>query len=107
MERDGQRWDREALRRHYQPWLDVEAKGRTIHVGEFGCYNRTPNDVALAWYADVLALFREFRWGYALWNFKGPFGIIEHGRPGAVYETIGGLQVDRVLLDLYLANRIP
>ncbi len=106
MDLDGQRCDRDALRQFYQPWLDVEGQGRTIHVGEFGCYNRTPNDVALAWYADVLSLFGQFGWGYSLWNFAGPFGIVEHGREGAQYETIGGLKVDRALLELYLANRV-
>ena len=77
-----------------------------IHVGEFGCYDKTPNDVALRWFADLLGIFKEFGWGYSLWGFRGGFGIVEHGRPGTEYEEWRGLKVDRKLLDLYLENRI-
>ncbi len=84
---------------------DVEAKGVKIHIGECGCYNKTPDDVAKRWLADLFGLFKAYRWGFALWNFVGPFGIIEHGRPGASYETIQGYRVDRALLDLILACR--
>ena len=49
---------------------------------------------------------KEFGWGYALWNFKGPSGIMEHGRPGAKFELIDGYYVDRALLDLMLDNRV-
>jgi aryl-phospho-beta-D-glucosidase BglC (GH1 family) len=101
----GRRWDRAALRDSYKPWLDVERRGATIHIGEFGCFNRTPNDIALRWLADLLSVFNEFRWGYALWHFQGPFGIIEHGRPGALLESIAGYKVDRTLLDLLSDNR--
>jgi aryl-phospho-beta-D-glucosidase BglC (GH1 family) len=103
---DGVVWNRDALRRFYQPWRDVQAAGRTIHIGEFGCYNQTPNDTALAWLADLLSIYREFGWGYSLWNFEGTFGIIGHGRPGARHEMLHGYQVDRDLLDLLLENRI-
>lgn len=94
------------LRAFYEPWREVERKGVRVHIGEFGCFDKTPNDVALAWFADLLGLFKEFGWGYSLWNFKGAFGIVEHGRPGTVYEEWHGMKVDRALLDLYLANRV-
>ena len=99
-------WDRQALREFYEPWREVERKGVRVHIGEFGCFNKTPNAVALAWFADLLGVFKEFRWGYSLWNFKGSFGIVEHGRPGTVYEDWHGHKVDRALLELYLANRV-
>ena len=41
----------------YQPWVDLEAQGGTVHRGEFGCYNRTQHAVALAWMKDLLAFF--------------------------------------------------
>jgi len=98
-------WDLAALRACYRPWQDVQKRGVAIHIGEFGCFNRTPNDIALRWLADLLGLFREFGWGYAMWNFAGPFGIIEHGRPGAEFECLDGYQVDRTLLDLMIESR--
>jgi hypothetical protein len=44
--------------------------------------------------------------GYAMWNFQGPFGIIDHYRPGARLEHLSGYNVDRVLLDQMLENRV-
>ena len=103
---NGITWNKEALRLFYQSWREVQASGRTIHIGEFGCYDNTPNEVALAWFADLLSLYREFGWGYSLCEFAGPFGIVEHGRPGTVYETVDGYRLDRRLLDLLLENRV-
>lgn len=102
----GRRWDRNVLRESYKPWRDLEGCGTRIHIGEFGCFRYTPNDIALRWLADMLSVYKEFEWGYALWNFQGPFGIVEHGRPGAHYEQVAGYNVDRVLLDLLLENRV-
>lgn len=92
--------DKDTLRELYKPWREVEAMGVKVHIGEFGCYNRIPNDIALRWFDDILSLFYEYDWGYSLWNFKGDFGIVEHGRPGTVYEDIRGFKVDRQLLEL-------
>jgi endoglucanase len=104
---DGISWNRESLRHFYRPWRDVEAAGARVHIGECGCYNKTPNDVAMCWFADLFGLYKEFGWGFALWNFAGDFGIVEHGRPGARYEELHGYKVDRELLDLLLESRVP
>jgi len=103
---EGKIWNKKTLREFYQPWRDLETNGTRVHIGEFGCHSRTPQDVALRWFADLLGLYREFGWGYSLWNFKGSFGIVAHGRPGAKYEMWHGYPVDRALLDLYLENRV-
>lgn len=97
-------WDRATLKDSYRSWRDVERGGARIHIGEFGCFKHTPNDIAMRWLADLLSVFREFSWGYAMWNFKGAFGIIEHGRTGATYEDMSGYQVDRALLELMIEN---
>jgi len=114
-------WAIESLRAHYEPWRDLESADAgtggskasdrgsaraAVHVGEFGCYNKTPNDVAMAWFRDLFALYHEYRWGYALWNFEGAFGVVEHGRPGARYEDYRGYKVDRELLGLFLDSRV-
>jgi hypothetical protein len=105
-EYDGRRWDRDGLREFYRPWRELEAMGVPVHVGEFGCYDRTPDEVARAWFADLFAVFAEFRWGYALWEFEGPFGLVGHSRPGAVFEQLDGFRVDRNLLDLLQSSRV-
>jgi endoglucanase len=103
----GKHWGQDDIREFYRPWLEVERMGRPIHIGEFGCYNKTPNADALRWFGDLFGLWREFGWGYAMWNFAGPFGIVGHGRPGARFENRGGYEVDVDLLELMIASRVP
>ena len=103
---DGKVWNQDTLREVYQPWRELQAQGVEIHIGEMGCFNRLPNAVALAWFRDLLGLFHEYGWGFAFWNFEGSFGIIDHGRSGARYETIDVYRVDRELLDLILESRV-
>lgn len=103
----GRVWERRTLRESYKPWRDVEKRGVKIHIGEFGCFKHTPDHVARRWYEDILHVYKEFGWGYALWQFQGPFGIVQHGRPGAVFHPVKGYAVDRFLLELLLENRAP
>ncbi|MCL2364218.1 MAG: glycoside hydrolase family 5 protein, partial [Defluviitaleaceae bacterium] len=49
----GTYWNRDALVDFYQPWREVEKLGARVHIGEFGCYNKTPNDIALRWLTDL------------------------------------------------------
>lgn len=92
--------DINSLREYYKPWKAIENMGVEVHMGEFGIYNKLPNDLALRWFEDVITVFNENNWGYSLWNFKGTFGIVEHGRPGTVYEDYKGLKVDKKMLDI-------
>jgi len=82
------------------PWKKLQSKGVGVHVGECGCYNRTPHQVALGWLRDFLALWKEAGWGWALWNFRGSFGILDSGRGDVDYETFRGHKLDRKMLDL-------
>jgi aryl-phospho-beta-D-glucosidase BglC (GH1 family) len=99
-------WDKDKLREIYEEWVEVEKMGVEIHIGEFGCYNKTPNDIALRWLGDLMAVFKENGWGYSMWNFAGAFGIVNHGRPGTVYTNIDGFEVDKALFDIMLENII-
>jgi endoglucanase len=102
----GHTWNREKLFEFYTPWRELQQQGVEVHIGEMGCYNKTPNDIALRWFADLFDVYRELGWGFALWNFIGSFGIIDHGRPGARYEELHGYKVDRDLLDLIDRSRL-
>ena len=74
-------WDRERLREDLiEPWKVVTRQGVPVHVGEWGVFHHTPHDVALAYMEDLLTLWDEAGWGWALWNFRGPFGILDSGR---------------------------
>ena len=103
---EGRAWNVDDLRAFYEPWRAVERTGTPIHIGEFGCYNQTPNADALRWFDDLLALFREFGWGFALWQFEGPFGIVGHGREGARFGLRHGYRVDEDLLERLVAARV-
>jgi hypothetical protein len=97
---DGRPWDKAALAAGYAPWRELAAAGVRVHAGEMGCYDLVDNAVALAWFRDIFAVFREARWGWALWNFEGNFGLAGHRRPGARFEAVDGYAVDRELLDI-------
>lgn len=102
---DGQRWDRAKLRRELiDKWQPLIAQGVPVHVGEWGCFVKTPHDVALAWMSDLLALWKEAGWGWSMWNLRGSFGIVDSGREDVAYEDFHGHKLDRRMLELLLAN---
>lgn len=85
-----------------EPWKEAESKGIGVMVGEWGCYNKTPHDVVLRWAEDCLSNWKQAGWGWALWNFRGSFGILDSERKDVRYEDFEGHQLDRQLLDLLL-----
>jgi endoglucanase len=90
----------EFLEERAKKWKDLEQKGIGILVGEWGCYNKTPHDVALAWMEDNLKIWENAGWGWALWCFRGSFGILDSGRTDVKYEKYRGHQLDRRMLEL-------
>jgi endoglucanase len=92
--------DRAVLENQFHPWGELAAKGVPIHFGEMGCYKHTPPDVMLAWYGDTLGAIRGLNSGFALWNFRGPFGVLDTERPGTKFEDWHGHKLDRALLTL-------
>jgi endoglucanase len=93
--------DQNALRKTaIEPWKKLEAKGVGVHVGEWGSFNKTPHDVVLRWMADDLELWKEAGWGWALWNLRGSFGVLDSERADVTYEDFHGHKLDRKMLDL-------
>ncbi|MCK5805917.1 MAG: cellulase family glycosylhydrolase [Lentisphaeria bacterium] len=82
------------------PWLKAEKEGTGVMVGEFGAHNRTPHDVTLRWMEDCLLNWRKAGWGWALWNFRGSFGILDSQRKDVKYEDFHGHKLDRKMLEL-------
>jgi len=82
------------------PWKEAEAAGIGVMVGEFGAFNKTPHDVVLRWMEDCLANWKKAGWGWALWNFRGSFGILDSGREDVIYEDFEGHKLDRKMLEL-------
>ena len=90
---------RDSLNKNWQPLIE---KGGKVHIGEFGCHNRTPHDVALKWLNDLLAIFEENKWGWSLWNLQGSFGVLDSDRRDIKYENYKGHKLDRKMLDILL-----
>ncbi|MCS7090285.1 MAG: cellulase family glycosylhydrolase [Verrucomicrobiota bacterium] len=101
LRRKGQVVDKEVLRKErMEPWRQLEASGVGVHVGEWGAHNQTPHTVVLAWMRDCLDLWKQAGWGWALWNLRGSFGVVDSHRADVKYESFRGHQLDRAMLDL-------
>jgi len=83
-----------------EPWREAIDKGIFVMVGEFGAYQHTPHPLTLQWMEDCLKIWSEQQWGWALWNFRGSFGILDSGRQDVQYEDYQGHRLDRQMLDL-------
>ncbi len=94
-------WDRQRLLDHYAQWAKMSQEmGIGVHCGEGGCYKHTPHAVALAWMGDVMDILQQYNIGYALWNFRGEFGILDSNRKDVAYESWRGHLLDRQMLEL-------
>lgn len=91
---------REMLEKFYEPWIKLAQSGTGVHCGECGSYNKTPHDIFLSWFGDVVDILYSNGIGIALWNFRGDFGILDSGRKDVKYENWHGHKLDRKLLDL-------
>ncbi len=96
----GQRWDKSVLEKHYGKWAQLIAQGVGVHCGEGGCFHETPHAVFLSWFRDVLEILHGLGIGYALWNFRGSFGILDSDRKDVVYTEWHGHRLDSELLTL-------
>jgi Endoglucanase len=97
---DGKVFGRQQLEDFYKPWIDLKDKGTGVHCGECGCWKKTPHTVFLSWFGDVVDILTKNGIGYALWNFRGDFGILDSGRADVEYKDWYGHKMDSKLLDL-------
>ena len=101
---DGKLWDKAALKaKLIDRWQPLVEQGISVHVGEWGCYNKTPHPVAMAWMEDVLSLCKDAGCGQAMWNLKGDFGPLNSNRGDVKYENYRGHKLDRKMLELLKA----
>lgn len=91
---------REIKEERFQPLKEFAVPGVPIHFGEMGCGGRTPPETVYAWFNDTLELMKELKAGWALWNLRGQFGILDTGRPGTEFKDFHGHQLDYKLLAL-------
>jgi aryl-phospho-beta-D-glucosidase BglC (GH1 family) len=97
---DGKTYGRERLEAYYKPWVESVSMGGGVHCGECGCWKKTPHDIFLAWFGDITDILSQNGIGYALWNFRGDFGILDSNREDVQYTDWHGHKLDSKLLDL-------
>lgn len=97
---DGSTFGPDQLRAAFHPWLHLQSQGAPLLCGELGTWNHTPHSVTLAWMQDLLTLLTQNHIGYALWNFRGSFGILDSQRPDVAYKNIDGELLDEKMLAL-------
>lgn len=104
-EGNGTLWNKERLRENrIAPWRKLAEQGVGVHVGECGAFCHTPHRVVLDWMRDCLELWQEAGIGWALWNFRGAFGILDSQREDITYDDWHGHKLDRALLALLQAH---
>lgn len=98
----GYTWDREKLELYYSPWKSLIQQGVGVHLGETSGSHKLPHSVYLAWFRDVLEVFKEMNVGFCLWDFIGAsnFGILDSNRTDVEYEDWHGHKLDRKLLNM-------
>jgi endoglucanase len=105
VDKRGVLWNRDKLREVLiTKWKPLTDLGVPVHVGEWGCFNKTPHDACIGWMTDLLALWKEAGWGWSMWNLRGTFGILDSGRADVRYEDFKGHKLDRRMLELLLAG---
>ena len=72
-----------------QPLIVKERTGLPLYCGEFGCFDRTPNALRVAWFRDILSVFDEYDIAWANWDYKGSFGIVDrNGDKTAIADVL-------------------
>lgn len=97
-------WDKDRLRKHFRSWKEINHQGVKVHVGEWGVYNHTPHAVTLAYMKDQMDLWKEYGWGWSLWNLRGDFGVLDSNRKDVSYESYKGHRLDRKMLEVLMAG---
>ena len=90
----------QTLTNYLKPWRDFSAQGGAVLVGEWGCHNKTPHPVMLAWMKAWLEEWKQARYGWVVWNFRGGFGVLDSQRSDVHYEDWHGHKLDREMLTL-------
>lgn len=56
-------------------WLAKNAPGREVYIGNFGAYDAAPAESRRTYLATVRAAVERRGWGWAVWEYRGSFGV--------------------------------
>ena len=86
-------------------WEAYSKTGVPVLIGEFGYCNTVPRQAALEWMRDSLEIFRQNKWPWALWQFRGVWGVLDTQTEGVSYIDFEGHRLDREKLRLLQSYR--
>lgn len=70
-EYEGQRWDKERLRREFAPVMEFQKRyGVEIYIGEFSAARWAPDGSGERWLEDVIDIMEENRWHWSYHAFR-------------------------------------
>ncbi len=69
----------DSIRNHFRKPIAVAKKyNLPLYCGEWGCLNTVPDEARLQWFRDMTIVLGENNIGWATWDYKGSFGIINN-----------------------------
>ena len=91
--------DRAEIERFFRMWAALaDALKVGVHCGEMGVYYKCPHDVACRWLEDMMQALKGYNIGYAFWNLRGKFGIMDNGRTDTEMKNFYGHKLDEKML---------
>ncbi len=79
---------------------DCIPKGYPVIIGEFGCYADMDHVSCLKWMEVGFKEWKKRGYGWAIWDYDGPFGFVDSRRRDAEYIEVDGRKIDRKMLEL-------
>jgi endoglucanase len=85
-------WNSERFEQDLElPLRVARGTGHPLYCGEWGAYHTTPLPLRLAWYRDMLTIFKKYTISNANWDYKGGFApLVRDGEPSEIVETLLG-----------------
>ena len=93
--------DRCDLEQFFGMWADLSQRLNVgVHCGEMAVYHKCPHDTAMRWLEDTLDSLKSYNIGWAFWNLRGKFGIMDNGRSDIEMTDFHGHKLDIKMLKL-------
>lgn len=94
-------WDKERIYIEFEQWARMaQEKNVGVHCGEGGVCCRTPRGTAIAWFYDVMEALTYYNIGFAMWELRGIFGIVDSGRTDCKLMDYKGHMLDMQMLEI-------
>jgi endoglucanase len=93
-------YNRQTLEDFLEPWGWLTTQGIGVHAGEGGAYIKLAHETYLRWMGDLLGILKGYNIGFAMWNFRGNFGVMDSNRDDVAYEDFHGHKLDRKMMTL-------